>query len=164
MQLGDGGANDATCVDAGIRKALNVSRSLSATKSYTALELLISRLSVETHTSLWLGKRSPNTREHSNDVSFAIVRGSRCNGHHLTEQEERTLQLLNTALRVLSKSTYISWILCFKDGEGPKMGDGGGPNVLLALVVCPFERLGRRNKRICLRLSNLSSKTGEARV
>lgn len=36
----------------------------------------------------------------------------------LTKEEERTLQLLNAALRVLNKSMYIFWIRYFREGEG----------------------------------------------
>lgn len=38
----------------------------------------------------------------------------------LTEEVERTLQLLNVALRVSSKLTYTSWIQYFRDDKGQR--------------------------------------------
>lgn len=40
----------------------------------------------------------------------------------LTKEEEKTVQLLNAALRVSNKSTYISWIRYFREGEGRQKG------------------------------------------
>lgn len=40
----------------------------------------------------------------------------------LSEEEERTLQLLNVALRESNKSTYTSWIKYFRDSEGRQKG------------------------------------------
>lgn len=40
----------------------------------------------------------------------------------LNKEEERTLRLLNAALRVLNKSIYTAWIRYFGEGEGRRKG------------------------------------------
>lgn len=94
-----------TLDDTGIRKAL-LSTSLSVTKSYADFKLLISCWSVPTHTfiSVW-GEFTLTLKD------VAVLSRLPLFGDHgamrivLTEEEERTLQLLNVALRVTSKST-----------------------------------------------------------
>lgn len=46
----------------------------------------------------------------------------------------------------------------------PKRGEGGGPIVLLALIVHPFERLGGRNRSLCLPYAYPPRQSGEVLI
>lgn len=100
-----------TLGDADVRKALDVSTSLAMTRNYADLELLIPCWTVETHTivAAW-GEFPPNSRGCGGDVPSIVVRGYGVICIVLSEKEEKTLGLLNVALKLSSKSIYTSFI------------------------------------------------------
>lgn len=90
--------------DVGIKKALDVSTSLSVTKSYVDLEQLISHWSVGMHTLLHLERVHSNTGACRGDISLAIIRRSQCNGCCFEQGGREKI----ASLRVLNKLIYTS--------------------------------------------------------
>lgn len=97
-----------TLVEAGVRKALDMSMSMSVTRSHADLELLISSWSAETYTFIASWEEFTPMLE---DV-VVTFRLPLCADNSATgivfSKEERILQLLNATLIVLNKSTYTS--------------------------------------------------------
>lgn len=108
-----------TLPEAGMRKALDISTFMSVIWSHTALELFISRWSVETHTFIAAWREFAPTVENV-VVKFLLLlfRNHGANGIVMSEEEEMTLQLLHATFRVSNKWMYISQVRYFRDGEG----------------------------------------------
>lgn len=106
-----------------IRKALDISLSMSRARSHMDLELLVSRWSVKTHMFVTSCREFTPTWE---DVSvmfrLPLFADEGATGLILSEEEKRRWQLLNVALGVSNKSTFTSWIRYSQEGEGRRIG------------------------------------------
>lgn len=95
-----------TLKGADVRKAMKISTFLLMTKNYADLELLISHWSMETHTFVVVWREFTPTLKDVVVIShLPLFEDHDAVCISLNKEEERSMWLLNAALRVLIKST-----------------------------------------------------------
>lgn len=111
-----------TLAEVMVRKALDISLYVSMTRSHADLELLVSRLSMETHIFTYWEEFTPTLEDVLVMFYLPIFGDEGATGLILFEEEERKAQLLTTAFTVTNKSTSTSWISYFWEGERWRKG------------------------------------------